>query len=169
MREIAEAAGMRKASLYHHFRDKEDLFIAVVVSETAHQREQMAASIEGVTGFRARLERLTSTHLHMTHTYSHRLSQDVRRHIPESRHEEIHAELRTLFAIYDQVFREAAAAGETTAIEPSLAASCFFQIVLSLGWDWLETGGPVKPEADELARLAVQMILFGIAGESLRT
>ncbi|MCB0152930.1 MAG: helix-turn-helix transcriptional regulator, partial [Caldilineaceae bacterium] len=30
MREIAEAVGMTKAALYYHFRDKEQLFVALL-------------------------------------------------------------------------------------------------------------------------------------------
>ncbi len=32
MREVAEAVGVSKAALYYHFRDKEDLFMAVLIS-----------------------------------------------------------------------------------------------------------------------------------------
>ena len=33
MQQIADAAAMNKATLYHHFRDKEDLFVAVMAEE----------------------------------------------------------------------------------------------------------------------------------------
>lgn len=168
MREIADAAGLRKASIYHHFRDKEELFTAIVLEETIDLRHQMEASVEGVTDFRERLHRLTETQMISTRSHSMRLAEDFRTHIPENRHEEMHAELRKLFAIYESVFADAHAAGEITSIEPSLAASCFFQIVLSLAWDWLETGGPVKPEPEVLADLAVRIMLYGIAGPPLR-
>lgn len=168
MREIAEAAGLRKASIYHHFADKEELFTAIILKETTDLRERMEASLDGVSGFRERLTCLTRTQMHSTRSHSIRLAEDFRSHIPENRHDEMHAELRNLFAIYEQVFADAHAAGEITGIEPSLAASCFFQIVLSLSWDWLETGGPVKPEPDELADLAIRIVLHGIASPSLR-
>lgn len=32
MREVVEAVGVSKAALYYHYRDKEDLFMAVLVS-----------------------------------------------------------------------------------------------------------------------------------------
>ena len=32
MREIAEAVGISKAGLYYHFRDKEDLFLAILTA-----------------------------------------------------------------------------------------------------------------------------------------
>ncbi|MFN3372560.1 MAG: TetR/AcrR family transcriptional regulator [Chloroflexus sp.] len=41
MREIAEAAGLSKAGLYHHFRDKEDLLVAVLTNWA----DEMAALI----------------------------------------------------------------------------------------------------------------------------
>ena len=168
MREIADAAGLRKASIYHHFRDKEELFTAIVLEETIDLRHKMEESVSGVTDFHERLQRLTETQMISTRSHSMRLAEDFRTHIPENRHEEMHAELRKLFAIYESVFADAHSAGEITDIEPSLAASCFFQIVLSLAWDWLETGGPVKPEPSVLADLAVRIMLFGIAGSPLR-
>ncbi len=38
MREIAEAAGLRKATIYHHFADKEELFTAIVMAEVVASR-----------------------------------------------------------------------------------------------------------------------------------
>lgn len=46
MRQIAEAVGVTKAALYYHFRDKEDLFVAIVeqyLLEMAALIEQVAA------------------------------------------------------------------------------------------------------------------------------
>ena len=38
MREIAEAVGISKAGLYYHFRDKEDLFIAILTANLSASR-----------------------------------------------------------------------------------------------------------------------------------
>jgi len=62
MREIAEAVGVSKAGLYYHFRDKEDLFIAILTAnleriggivQAARQegrttREQIALLMRGI-------------------------------------------------------------------------------------------------------------------------
>ncbi len=43
MQQIADAAAVNKATLYHHFRDKEDLFLSVMVEEFAsagHRRRR---------------------------------------------------------------------------------------------------------------------------------
>jgi AcrR family transcriptional regulator len=42
MREIAEAVGISKAGLYYHFRDKEDLFLAILTL-IRHRRENHCA------------------------------------------------------------------------------------------------------------------------------
>ena len=62
MREIAAAVGVSKPALYYHFRDKEDLFLAVVLEFL----DEMGARLEHLTGISAR-ERLTAfAHLVMT-------------------------------------------------------------------------------------------------------
>ena len=62
MREIAEAANLRKASIYHHFADKEALFTAIVMEEVVSSRARLAESIVGLTALPERLEELAFTH-----------------------------------------------------------------------------------------------------------
>lgn len=49
MREIAEALGVSKASLYYHFKDKEDLFLAILV-ESIEQLGALVRSAKQVEG-----------------------------------------------------------------------------------------------------------------------
>jgi AcrR family transcriptional regulator len=57
MREIAEAVGVSKAGLYYHFKDKEDLFLAILASNLdAIQRIVQEAHQERTT--RERIERM---------------------------------------------------------------------------------------------------------------
>ncbi len=44
MREIAEAVGISKAGLYYHFRDKEDLFIAILTANLERVEEIILAA-----------------------------------------------------------------------------------------------------------------------------
>lgn len=57
MREIAEAAGLSKAGLYHHFRDKEDLLIAVLTN-WADEMAALAAAAESEPTTRSQLTAL---------------------------------------------------------------------------------------------------------------
>ena len=149
MREIAEAAGLRKATIYHHFRDKEELFIAVTLQGMAELQAAMRASVFGKTGLPARLEELAFTQLSMSRGTGMRLAQDFRDHIPESRHAEMHAALEEVLALYRSVFEDAAAAGELADIDPALAASSFFHIMISWMWDF---PGPTPPSSRIRAR-----------------
>ena len=45
MQQIADAAAVNKATFYHHFRDKEDLFVSVVREELARATAGINASI----------------------------------------------------------------------------------------------------------------------------
>ncbi|MBO9312719.1 MAG: TetR/AcrR family transcriptional regulator [Chloroflexus sp.] len=57
MREIAEAAGLSKAGLYHHFRDKEDLLVAVL-NNWADEMAELVRNAERQPDTRSRLTAL---------------------------------------------------------------------------------------------------------------
>lgn len=168
MREIAEAAELRKATIYHHFRDKEDLFIAIALEEMTSLRERMTESIAAITALPERLEELAFTQFSSVHSTSMRFVQDFRDFIPESRHEEMHHELELLFAVYRDVFTAALTTGEIAGVEPAFAASSFFNTILA--WTWNFPGGldleTMQPR--ELATTAVRILLYGVAGPALK-
>ncbi len=168
MREIAEAAGLRKATIYHHFADKEELFTAIVMAEVVASRERMEKCIAGLTTLPERLEELAFAHFSNARSNAWRLAQDFREHIPEERHHEMHKELGGLFAIYRRVFEEAHAAGEIAGFDPVFAASGFFQTILAWTWQFPYPFGAQEMGPRELARTAVQMVLYGVAGPTLR-
>jgi AcrR family transcriptional regulator len=169
MREIADAAGVRKATIYYHFHDKEALFIAITLAEVEASRRRMTESIAGITGLADRLETLAFTHFSQARSNAWRLAQDFRNHIPESRHDEMHTELGRLFAIYQSVFEEALAAGEIEGIDARFAASSFFQTILAWMWDFPGTIGTTEMSPREMAKTAVDTLLYGIASPHKRT
>lgn len=69
LREIAEAVGIRKASLYHHFASKEELVEAVVNDGVRFVHEAVAAALEAAAsaGPRQRLEAAIAAHLSALH------------------------------------------------------------------------------------------------------
>lgn len=58
MREIAEAVGMTKAALYYHFRDKEQLFVAILQAVLSDLSSVIAESRAGSGTCQAQIERL---------------------------------------------------------------------------------------------------------------
>lgn len=53
MREIAEAVGVSKAGLYYHFRDKEELFLAILTSCLDRLEQGIAQMVPAQPGSRA--------------------------------------------------------------------------------------------------------------------
>jgi len=80
LREVAEAVGMRKASLYHHFASKEDIVEAVVNDGVRFVHEAVIAALEdnetATPG--ARLEAAIHAHLSALHGHGDYTSASIR-------------------------------------------------------------------------------------------
>ncbi|WP_157217380.1 TetR/AcrR family transcriptional regulator [Flavisphingomonas formosensis] len=62
MRDLAAAAGLMPASLYHHFSSKEELFVSVAGESVAKMQRALEAGIAGVEDPWARLEAALIAH-----------------------------------------------------------------------------------------------------------
>ncbi len=58
MREIAEAVGVSKASLYYHFKDKEALFLAILTTNLERIERMIQAAREAELTTRGRIQRI---------------------------------------------------------------------------------------------------------------
>ena len=162
MQQIADAAGVNKATLYHHFVDKEDLFVAVMAEEFA----RMAAGLEEVIAeggsLRDQLARVAS-HVFASHRSDFgRLAADLHEHVSEGRR----AELRTRCAPPWEHIRiaveRALESHEVRDVDPDLVARLFFVMVGSQIW-WAKFGSD-RPAPDERLAEDLTGILFdGIA------
>ncbi|HQY31908.1 MAG TPA: TetR family transcriptional regulator [Thermomicrobiales bacterium] len=168
MREIAEAAGLRKATIYHHFRAKDDLFVAVTLRMMQRQRLAMEQALSQPLPLPAQLERLANMQLEHWQSSMTRIVQDFQEHIPESKHDEIHKELFATMDIYVQVFADGVERGEITALSPHLAGAAFFHLVSAWTWDPFGSLKGHLPPPNEVAKLAVRTLLYGIAGPALQ-
>jgi AcrR family transcriptional regulator len=164
MQQIADAAGMTKAALYYHFRDKDDLFGQVVIEEMKHQRRSVEALIEKTQGpINELLGRLAQHYMSELVPDVIRLMGDYQQHVPESRHDDVHRELETFITIFNRLFERAARKGEIGDIPPRLAASIFFHTLLGVihqSFDPEATTEPLDP--DYAAHLVTSVFLHGI-------
>jgi len=71
--DVAESAGLVKSSIYHHFENKEALYLAVIMDVCRYSREQMEAGAQGAT-WRERLRGATRALSHLTGPNSHVLA-----------------------------------------------------------------------------------------------
>src|SRR6478609_5386444 len=85
MQQIADAAGVNKATLYHHFRDKEELFLEVVRGEIERATISMQEVLRMEGSFRTRLLALTSSLFATTQIDYFRLIADLHEYVAEPR------------------------------------------------------------------------------------
>jgi AcrR family transcriptional regulator len=57
LREVADASGLSKSSLFHHFRSKEQLYHEVLLRMLRHIRERFDAAADDASSPRVRIER----------------------------------------------------------------------------------------------------------------
>ncbi|MGB9739580.1 MAG: TetR/AcrR family transcriptional regulator [Chloroflexus aggregans] len=123
MREIAEAVGLSKAGLYHHFRDKEELLIAVLtnwsnematLAETAGReptvRAQLTALVRGLfqqAPAQRALVRLSN--------------QDMPRLSESARHNVTQCYINGLIGPITQMIKTGIERGELRPVDPKLA------------------------------------------------
>jgi AcrR family transcriptional regulator len=164
MQQIADAAGMRKASLYHHFRDKRALFVQVVLLELESMRQEMEGlAAEGGT-LEEQLTRLARAHFgRFRPDVMMRLARDFQAHVPEEYHEEIHCDLEALAGLFGGVFRRAAEAGELRDYDPNVLGLLFYHMVAAWAFHGAEDPALLPPDPETAARTVTDIILRGVA------
>jgi len=166
MQQIADAAGMTKASLYYHFRDKEDLFAHVVQHEGQRLIQGVTAELDGVETFREQLKRIALHFFKAIRSDIGRLMTDFQRHVSGEHHERMHKSFEgggiDPIGVLRPYFERAQATGEMRPGDTDLAIVLFFSMV----------GGCCKfaehnPSAihlgDEQAEQIVDVFLHGVS------
>jgi len=161
MQQIADAARIHKATLYHHFAHKDALFMAVVRMELAEVRSELVAGIAQGQGPRERLAGVAWRYFQRSHADFGRLMSDVHEHLsPEHRQAMLKSQPFPLDQV-EEIFRQATAGGELPAVDPALAASMFTGLIWGQIWvrkmEWV-TAAP----SEELAFRLVDILLAGL-------
>ena len=161
MQQIADAASVNKATLYHHFRDKEDLFVSVMVEEFGRLAESIGAVIAEGGGLRHQLQRV-ATHIFASRQSDFgRLAADLRDNVSGQRRSEL---LGRCAAPWEQIsiaVSRAAGEGEVRDVDADLVARLFFAMVGSQIW-WSNIGTRYPEPDDRLAMTIADLLLDGI-------
>jgi AcrR family transcriptional regulator len=162
MQQIADAAGVNKATLYHHFADKEDLFVEVLRQEFVQGHHQLNDTVAGHGSLRSQLVNIA---LHIFTTYRAdigRLMSDLRAHVSEDRRNELLAQASPPWITLKSIFEQAQARGEIRLIDSMLLGRLFFGMIGSQ-MGWTKFGGADLQPDEETAQAIVDILLGGIA------
>jgi AcrR family transcriptional regulator len=159
MREIAEAVGMRGASLYNHFSSKEEVLYAIALGMTKDPVEQQLPLLDGEGTPATRLAALLRAHIR--HLAEHRVEHLVGlRELPALTPEH-RAEITDHRRYYQRRIRDVVAAGvrsgEFAVDSPGRAAVAILDMVNGISW-WLRS----DHDLDQLVENYVGYALDGI-------
>ena len=160
MREIAEAAGMGKSSLYDYFPTKDDILLFIIEDVTVALTERSRAIAGLDLPPAVRLRKIMETHLGymeannrlfwLLSTEAQRLKLESQRRIQERRWESQDV-LRAIIA-------EGTAQGAFRAVDPLLTARILIYAVVSVMYTTRPSGSPAT-----MLHEALDMLLNGIA------
>lgn len=161
MQQIADAAAVNKATLYHHFHDKEDLFVAVMIEEFARTTAEVAAVIaEGAT-LREQLARVAEYLFVARQSDFGRLSADLHDHLSEQRRAELMSRCAPPWEHIRSAIDRAIARGEVAAADSDLVARLFFAMVGSQLW-WRKFNADRPAPDARLAATIADLLIDGI-------
>lgn len=162
MRDIAEALGVKGASLYHHFASKEEILYAICLTVTREPVEQNLPLLDAEGAPSSRLRRLVRAHiLHLARRQTEHL---VGLHELNSLTAAHRAEIDDYRRYYRRRVRDliafGAQTGEFEVSEPQLAAFALLDMLNGFsGWYDPEGSLPVDVIADAYMALAVTGLL----------
>lgn len=131
MQQIADAAGVNKATLYHHYRDKEALFLAVVERERALTAAAVDAALGAGAPLRSRLLAVAERVVAPEQADIGRLMADLKQHVSADRREAAFCQGPPPWEGLRRAIAEAVAAGEARPVDPELVARLFFVALMS--------------------------------------
>ena len=167
MQQIADIAGLRKASLYHHFRSKESLFADVMAELMDCILRDFAEADLDDEPIEEQLRQIALiNYRQFDRPEIHRLAMDFFKHVPESEHTEVHERLRSMQAVFSDIFERAIERGELRSINPHYAATMFFHMMMALAHQEPEFETVPPPPAEEAAALVIDVIMHGLSRNS---
>ncbi len=157
MREVAEAVGVTKPALYHHYADKEALFLAMLDGALAGL-DRLVQHAGAQSGLHAQLNTLVGELIASApeQRVGLQLASELR-HVSPDRRAAFEAEYRRVWmGGLTDLFNASAARGELRRdLPPSALARAFLAIIYPL------VTGPRLPEPEETARALLAVYLEG--------
>lgn len=160
MQQIADASGVTKATLYHHFRDKEDLFFEVMRMGFRRSQDILQRRISMGETIRERLLHFASYLFSSERTDLNRLFGDFHQHVSAERQATFWQTFQRPWSYLEAPLAEAIERGELAPADPALMARVIFT-ALAGQLQIARYEECVSPPDDALGVTIVDMFLDG--------
>ncbi len=159
---ISKEAGIGKATVYHHFPDKQAIAYSLLDRSSARVRDTLAA-VRGGDDPRRQIETIARAGLRLR-SESFDLFQVIRREVPDSRNR-VHAQLAAFFIIYNSRFTDAIQKGVRLGIfrpvDPSEAARALLTMLTGL-YVQIYLSGNRFPDPEKTLHAMLEIFFRGI-------
>jgi len=161
MQQIADAAGVTKATLYHHFRDKEDLFFEVMLHGFSRSQENLAHTVDHAESLRDQLIAFAGFMFSSERADLNRLFMDLHQHVSAERQADFWKTFERPWRYLESPIKNSIATGEIAPGDPLIIARvCFTAIVGQM--QIARTQSDIPYPDTELAVQIVDLLLNGL-------
>jgi len=165
MQQIANAATIHKATLYHHFQNKDELFGSVVQLALTQLRAEVTAIVEQGGSPREQLIAAASQAFSRTQSDFGRLMTDLHENIAPDMRNEILKEKPLPWELFASIIQRVIDEEQITGITANLATSLFIGMVW--GQIWMRKAAWTSCPLDrQLATTIVDILFDGLRGLS---
>lgn len=164
MQQIADAASVNKATLYHHFADKEALFVEVLRHEFDHIHKQFNPDSPEPGSLRHQLLNVVNQIFAAPSPDIGRLMADLRQNVSEDQRAALFSQASPPWDSLTTMFDRAAERGEIKPLDSAFLSRLLFVMAASQT-GWSKFGGCGQPD-EAVAATLVDILLDGIRPES---
>jgi len=163
MSDIARGSGIRKATIYYHYANKEDLLFDILKTAMADLEQYLAASLEGVEGAEARMRAAVNSHVrfHIERQKEVLISDSELRGLTAENYRSVIRRRNAYERQFQQILEKGLAegvfkAGESKVISYAILTMCTAVAI------WYRPAGRLTK--DEIALIYEDFVLQGLKG-----
>jgi AcrR family transcriptional regulator len=128
--EIAQAAGMTRSAPYYHFKNKEDLYAAVLTRQFAAFYTRIREKVDATSGLRAQLLAVLEVATEAHGSSFGRSKGDYQAHVSPEVRAAIAERVPPPSTVFMPIFQRAFDAGEFSRTDPDTAFQMFFMMLI---------------------------------------